>query len=199
MIEIINGPFDVYLAPVGEAYPDISEAPAGNWEKVGVNASRHYNEEGVKFGSEQDIEERYGAGGTEVLKISRIRERAKVTFTLFDLSSGEYVKAFNLANTTTDTAPGSGAGGHQSFGILRGLAVTSNALLVRGENLSPDMITENKQIEMPAVVQVANLEIVFTKGGEAGLLFDLQAVADYTYESGAFPYGRILIGDDPAI
>lgn len=194
-IEIINGPFDVYLAPVGEAYPYINVAPAGNWDKVGANASRHYDEEGVVVEFLQEIKKHAGLGGTEVLKIMREMEEMITTFTLFDLKSGEVVKAFNLATTTTDTNPGVGQGGYQSFSLLRGLSVTSMAMLIRGEDKSPDLITENVQFEIPEVVQVASPKIVFSKGGKAGVEFKLQAIANYAYQSGAAPYGRLLIGD----
>lgn len=195
-IEIIDGPFDVYTAAVGTAYEDIATTPIVGWSKIGTNASRHYGDGGVTINFNQELEKHAFSGGTEVLKISRTLEELIVNFTLHDLTSGEIVKAFNLATTTTDTAAGTGTGGHQSFSLLRGLAVTPLAILIRGENKSPDLVTENVQIEIPAAVQVANLEIQFAKGPNANVKFELQAIADYTYESGNFPYGRILIGDE---
>ena len=197
-IEIINGPFDVYMAPVGEAFSDIVDAPGGNWAKIGTNATRHYGEEGVVITADQEFEKHAFAGGTEILKISRTLEELKFAFKLFDLVSAQIVKAWNLATSTTDTAAGSGTGGHQSFDLLRGLVATPKAFLIRGENKSPDLITENVQIEIPAAIQMANLEMVFNNGDNAGVAFDIQAIADYTYNSGNSPYGRILIGDEVA-
>ncbi len=196
--ELINGPFDVYLAPVGEEYPVINAAPAGNWNKIGTNAARHYGEIGVKISHEQEIEKFRGLGGTELLKANRVLEEQVVSFILHDLVSGEFVKGFNLATATTDTAAGTGTGGHQSFNLLRGLTVTEMALLIRGERKSPDLITENVQYEIPKVIQNANLELVFHKGEPAGLDFELLTIADYTYNSGNSPYGRLLIGDEVA-
>ncbi len=197
-IEIVNGPFDVWSAPVGESYTDIDVAPAGNWLKIGTNGARHYNEDGVVIEASQEFEKRSGLGGTEVLKIMRVLEEFKVKFTLFDLFSLEWVKALNLAVGTTDTASGAGTGGHQSFDLLRGLTVNEQAILIRGTDKSPDLVTENIQFEIPRVVQVGSLETTFSKGGEAGLSFELQAVADYTYNSGNSPYGRLLLGDAAA-
>ncbi len=197
--EIINGPFDVYLAPVGEAYPDINVAPAGNWTKIGTNAARHYNEEGVKVEHTQELDKFRGLGGTELLKVNRVLEEQVVSFILHDLVSGEFARGFNLSTATTDTAATSGTGGHQSFNLLRGLTVTEMALLIRGEDKSPDLATENVQYEIPRVVQNANLELVFHKGEPAGLAFELLTVADYTYNSGNSPYGRLLIGDEVAL
>ena len=195
-IEIINGTFDVYTAAIDTAYEDIATDTVVGWNKIGTNASRHYGEDGVTMTMNQEMQKHFFAGGTEVLKISRSQEELIISFTLFDLVSGEFVKALNLATSTTDTAAGSGTGGHQSFNILRGLSVDGLALLIRGNNKSPDLITENVQIEIPHVIQAANLEIVYNKGDDAGLKFELQAVADYTYNSGNSPYGRILIGDE---
>ena len=61
--------------------------------------------------------------------------------------------------------------------------------------MSPDLTTENVQIEIPAAIQAANLEMVFNKSDLAGVAFELQAKADYTYNSGSSPYGRIFLGD----
>ena len=195
-IEIVNGALVVWTAPVGEAYPDISEAPAGNWLKIGTNGARHYNEEGVSLEASQEFEKRFGLGGTELLKIMRVQEEFKIKFTLFDLFSLEHVKAFNLAVGTTDVAAASGTGGHQKFGLLRGLVVNEQAVLIRGEDMSSDLVTENLQWEIPKMAQVGNIELGFSKGGEAGLAFELQAIADYTYDSGNSPYGQFLSGDE---
>lgn len=195
-IEIINGPFEVWMAPVDEVFTDLSQVPSGNWAKIGTNGVRHYGEEGVVLTFDQEFEKHAFAGGTEILKISRTLEELKCSFKLFDLVSAEIVKAWNLATTTNDTAPGASQGGSQDFDLLRGLTVTPKAFLIRGENKSPDLVTENVQIEIPAAVQMANLEMVFNKGDNAGVAFELQAIADYTYNSGNSPYGRFFIGDD---
>ena len=194
-IEIINGAFDVYMAPVDETYTDLSQTPAGNWAKIGTSGKRHYGEDGVVLSVNQETANHAFAGGTEVLKVSRTLEEMVVSFTLYDLNSAQIVKAWNLATTTTDAAAGASAGGSQSFDLLRGLAVTSKALLIRGEDKSPDLITENVQIEIPACVQIGSLELVFNKADNVGVKFELQAIADYTYNSGNSPYGRIFIGD----
>ena len=195
-IEIINGTFEVYTAAINTAYEDIATDTIVGWDKIGTNGNRLYGEDGVSMSLSQEMQKHFFAGGTEVLKISRSQEELMISFTLFDLVSAQFVKAFNLATSTTDTVAGSGTGGHQSWDLLRGLSVDGLALLVRGNNKSPDLITENVQIEIPHVIQAANLEIVYNKADDAGLKFELQAVADYTYNSGNSPYGRILIGDE---
>jgi len=197
-IEIINGAFDVYMASVGETYTDLSQTPAGNWAKIGSSGKRHYGEDGVVISLTQENENHAFAGGTEILKVSRTLEEMSVSFTLYDLTSAEIIKAFNLGTTTTDTASGSSVGGSQSFNLLRGLSMTSKALLIRGEDKSSDLSTENIQIEIPACVQVGSLELVFNKSENVGVKFDLKAIADYTYNSGNSPYGRMFIGDAAA-
>lgn len=194
-INILNGVFDVWMAPVGEAFTDLSQAPSGNWAKIGTTGKRHYGEEGVVFNFDQEVEKHSFAGGTEILKINRTLEEFKLSFKLFDLVSTEIVKAWNLITTTTDTAPGASAGGSQDFELLRGLTMTEKAFLIRGENKSTDLSTENVQIEIPAAVQIGNLEMPLNKPDNVGLQFELQAIADYTYNSGASPYGRFFIGD----
>lgn len=195
-IEIISGAFDVYMAPVGEAFTDLSQVPAGNWAKIGTNGKRHYGEEGVVMNLDQEFEKHAFAGGTEILKINRTLEELKTVFKLFDLVSTEIAKAWNLIATTNDTAAGASQGGSQDFELLRGLTVTPKAFLIRGENQSPDLVTENIQIELPAAVQIANLELVTNKPDNMGVAFELQSIADYTYNSGNSPYGRFFIGDE---
>jgi hypothetical protein len=200
-IEIVNGPFDVWAAALDTAYSDISvdAIVAAGWAKIGSSGARHYDEEGVMLKLPQEMEKVSGLGGTEILKILRTLEELFIEFTLFDLSSAEMVKGLNLATSTTDTASGSGVGGNQSFSLLRGLSVDGLAMTIRGNNKSSDLVTENIQIEIPHMVQVASPELVFSKGDKAGLKFELQAIADYTYTGGGsagdFPYGRMLIGD----
>ena len=92
-IEIINGAFDVYMAPVDEAYADLSQAPAGNWAKIGSSGKRHYGEDGVMISLAQENESHAFAGGTEILKVSRTLEELSVSFTLYDLTSAEIIKA----------------------------------------------------------------------------------------------------------
>ncbi len=203
-INILNGPFDLWLADLDTSYSDISVDTiiASGWEKIGTNGAREYDEEGVMIKMPQEVEKISGLGGTEILKILRTLEELIIEFTLFDLTSSEMVKAMNLG-ATTDIAPGSGTGGYQSYSLLRGLNVAGKALTLRGNNSSTDLVTENIQIEIPHVVQVASPEMVHVKGDKVGLKFELQAVADYTYtgdgSAGDFPYGRYLIGDDPAV
>jgi len=199
-INILNGPFDVWAAALDTAYSDISidAIVAAGWTKIGSNGAREYDEEGVMVKMPQEMEKVSGLGGTEILKILRTLEELVIEFTLMDMTSTEMVKALNLGSTT-DTASGSGTGGHQSFSLLRGLSVAGLALTIRGNNKSTDLVTENIQIEIPHVVQVASPELVFVKGEPVGAKFELQAIADYTYTGGGsagdFPYGRMLIGD----
>jgi len=63
-IEIINGAFDVYMAPVDEAYTDLSQTPAGNWAKIGTSGKRHYGEDGVVLTVNQETANHAFAGGT---------------------------------------------------------------------------------------------------------------------------------------
>lgn len=201
--EIVTGPLDVYSAAVATVYEDIATSPIVGWDKIGTSASRHYAEEGVKLDFLQEVEKLSGLGGTEILKIMRTIEELIISFTLFDLSSGQWAKALNLGSPT-DVAADTGTGGLQEIGNLRGLTMSPLALLIRGNGKSPDSSTHNLQIEIPEVVQIAPLEKIFVKGEVVGLKFELQAVANYVYQApggaaGDDPYGAILIGDADAV
>jgi hypothetical protein len=45
--EVIAGPLEVWVAPVGETFPDVNDAPTGNWTKVGTSGVRSISEDGV--------------------------------------------------------------------------------------------------------------------------------------------------------
>ncbi len=46
-LEILFAPYDVYWAPVGESFPIIEAAPAGNWLILGTSVAERTNEDGV--------------------------------------------------------------------------------------------------------------------------------------------------------
>ena len=173
--EIIAAPMKAYLAPVGEAFPDVGAIPAGNWVLIGANGDRNITEDGVTVQHSQTIEQFRTVGSTGPVKASRTEENLMIRFVLWDLTLEAYKHAMNLA-TVTEVAAASGAGGYKSIPLQRGLTIQERTLLVRG--LSPYGPDWNLDYRVPRVIHSGEPEVVFSKGEPAGLLFEFMALED---------------------
>lgn len=195
--EIIAAPLTVWQAPVGEAFPEIDAAPAGNWEKIGTLGDQEYAEEGVTVAHPQTIETYRGLGNTGPIKAFRTEEDFMIRFVLNDLTLEQYALVLN-GNTVTTTAAGAGTAGFKELPSYRGLTVARYALLARGI-WSPYGAGWNAQYEVPVCYQSASPEPVYQKGTPAGLAFEFTALIDTNAASEAERFGRIKIQDaDPA-
>lgn len=189
-LEILAAPFTIWLAPVGEAFPNVDTAPAVNWAKLGTNGDINYDEDGVTVTHEQTIETWRGLGSTGPVKSWRTEEELLIAFTLVDISAAQYAKVLNDA-TVTATAAGVGVPGTDEFGLTQGAEVAQFALLARGA--SPGQATGSAQYEVPKVFQNANPEPVYQKGEPAGLACEWVALEDIAAASRSERFGRLVI------
>ena len=192
-LEIIAGPIEVWLGPVGEAFPDIGEVPAGNWVKVGTNGDKNITEDGVSVSHPQTLEVFRSLGSTGPVKAFRTEEDLIISFTLADLTLEQYKFVLN-GGAVTDVPAAAGVGGYRKLPLLRGLDVTQYAMLARG--LSPYMATGKADYQVPRVVHQGEPEAVFVKGTPAGLLFEMRAIEDPDFAGGRF--GQVLAQDAAA-
>jgi hypothetical protein len=130
-LELISGPFDVYVAPVGEAFPDVDTTPAGNWFKLGTNGAKNYDEGGVKVKHGQKLSKVFTLGSTGPRKVLREQETMVVSFTLLDLSPEQYAKVLNDA-AVSSVAAAAGTPGYKKTALRRGSSVSEFAVLVKG-------------------------------------------------------------------
>lgn len=194
--EVIIAPFDVYLAPVGEAWPAIDEAPAGNWALLGTNGSSNFAEDGVTVQHTQEFAEWGGLGSTGIQKVVRTQEGLTISLTLIDLSLEQYAKAMNDA-TVTDTAAGSGTAGYREIALRQGRTVSTFAMLVRGP--SPYADSMNMQYQVGRVIQRGNPEVVYSKGEPAGLSFEFFALEDPGQAEEAKRFATLIAQDAAAL
>lgn len=187
--EIIAAPFTAYLAPVGEAFTDVDETPAGNWVKVGTSGDKNVTEDGVTVSHPQTLEYFRMLGSSGPLKAVRTEEDLMISFVLADLTLEQYKHVLNLGTVST-VAAGSGTPGYKHLPTRRGLDVAERALLLRGP--SPYADAMNMQFEVPRVVHSGEPEVVFSKGEPAGLLFELTALEDPAAASDSLRFGRIV-------
>jgi hypothetical protein len=194
--EIITAPFNVYVAPVGTAFPDVDEAPGVLWALLGTNGTRSQDEDGVTITHEQTVNEIRAGGSTGPIKAARAEESLVVAFNLMDLSLEAYAAVLNNA-TVTDTPAGAGAMGTRSIGLSRGFAVNAVALLIRGEDgpYGPGLPI---QYEVPRAYEAASAAPQFTKGAAAVLACEWRALEDLDAASDEERFGRLVAADAPA-
>lgn len=188
--EIIASPFDVWLAPVGTAFPDIGDAPGIAWELLGANGAANYAEEGITVTHEQTVEVFRGLRGTGPVKAFRTSEGLMLGFTLHDLTLESYAKVLNDVTVTDEATV-------RHMPLHQGPNVSQFALLCRGASPYDDDEFE-MQYEVPKVFQSANPAPVHRKGQPAGLACVFTALEDLEAATEAERFGR-LVAQDAAI
>lgn len=176
--EIIAAPFEVYLAPVGTAFPAIDATPTTPWEILGTSGSKNITEDGITVTSEQTVERVYTLGTTGPVKAFRTQENLMIEFTLMDVSLEHYAKVLNNA-TVTDVAAGPGTAGYREIPLMQGATVATYALLMRG-GVSPYGDGFAMQYQVPIAYQDQNPAPVYVKGSPAGLQCRFVALVDET-------------------
>lgn len=194
--EIIVSPFEVYLAPVGEAFPDVDETPAGNWVLLGTNGKKNYAEDGVTVTHEQTINQIRTLGTIGPCKVVRTEENLSIALILNDISAEEYAKILNNVSVT-DTPAASGTPGIRDITLRQGPDVSTFALLCKGG--SPYGDSWNAQYEVPIVYQSENPAPVFNKGDAAGLACIFMAIEDPNAATDAERFGKFSAQDATAL
>lgn len=195
--EIIAAPFTVYWAPVGEAFPDVDEAPAGNWATIGTSGDENYAPEGVTVAHGQTIEQFRPLGSTGPRKASRPDESLMVRFTLWDMSLEQHRMGLNQ-NAVATTAAGAGTPGFKSVNLYRGVTVATLALLVRGD-VSAYGAGFKGQYQIPRCFQSGSPESVHAKGAPAGLSLEFTALEDLTAATVDERFGKLVMQHQAAL
>lgn len=195
--EIVVAPASIYVAPHGEAFPDVDEAPAGNWVLLGSNGKENMDPAGVTINQGQTVDLHTPYGTTAPVKATRSAESIMFSFTLWDLLAVEYARLVNH-NTVTPTAAGSGTPGYDTVNIYQGFNVTNKAWLIRLEDGSPEGTGWNAQWEYPKGVIQGSPALSITKNAPIGLAFEVQVLFDTTESSGE-ELGRFIVQDATAL
>ncbi|KKN39094.1 hypothetical protein LCGC14_0746900 [marine sediment metagenome] len=183
--EVVVGPVEVYISPVGTAMPAVTlEPPASPWVLIGTLGNREIGEDGVSLAHEESIEDFRGLGSTGILKSMRTEEGIVISFMLNDITLAEYSRALNLNAKTTD-------GSDDVIDLYKGVDVATRALLVRGNGLGPNGASKNIQFELPRVRPDAAPDVVFVKGTPAGLALSFRVMDDLNAASSADRHGLI--------
>jgi hypothetical protein len=192
-----NAPFniimavgDIYLSPVGTAFPLVNAAPAGPWALLGTAGSLDYDDAGVSVAGTQTITGFTGSASTVMRKVSRTEESLEVTLTLMDMSLEYLRRAFNSAAITT-VASSTGIPGSKSIPIYQGADVATFAALIRSYTPYSGDTSAFMQIELPNAYNSSGFQAVFVKGQAVGYSLTLTALLDPANPTTANRLGNI--------
>ena len=175
--ELIAGPITLYVADMGQAQPEISEAtPPSPWTVLGANI----NDGGVTFEHSETITEYSPLQTAATTKLFREREMLNLTCQIDDLSTEVWARIANGASVSTQAA-GSGTGGYQSFRVGAGFTLRYYTLLIRGT--SPEDNALNLQAYAPNAYLSWTGGPTFVKGEPAGLELSIMLVHDATLDA----------------
>lgn len=188
--EIIGSPYTVWVAAVGTAFPDIDEAPAVDWKKLGTAGNRNYSEEGVTVNHAVSFNKVRPGGATGPVKAFLNEEDLMIRLVLWDMTLEQYSYALN-GNMLTTTAAGVGTAGTKEIGLSQGQFVKEYALLVRG--VSPYGENMNAQYQVPRCYQSGSPSPVYRKATPAALALEWTALEDLGASSEVERFGTLLM------
>lgn len=183
--ELVNGPFEVYLAVTGTAFPVVNAAPAAAWVKIGTGGSLNIEEGGIEVSYDQSVNKFRPLGGTGPRKAFRESEDVKIAFTLADFSAEAYAQTMGVAATIVGGNPGT-----RTSPMGRGSVIPESAMLIRGEGKSPydPNGVANVQGELPRVSQLGAPSMKIVKGAPIMWALEFHVLAHDTLGMGLWKF-----------
>jgi hypothetical protein len=180
--EVIAGPATVYLAPVGEAFPDIDEAPAGNWASLGDT------EGGVQVTRPQPNTALRTDQHLAPVKFIRTEIDLQITFSIVELTLENLAKVLNGVAVTTNAGPPS----RRSMPIAADQDMQQYAMLIRFD--SP-YFNGDAQWQIPRVVMTADPDMTYGREDKTVCTTEWMGVADPNAATHADWFGSIVAQD----
>lgn len=187
--EIIAAPYEVWVAPVNTAFPDVDEAPLSPWAKVGTSGDLNYTDEGVTVAHSHTFEKFRASGDLGARKVFATEEDLMISLALADMTLEQYRLALNN-NPITTTSASSGVPGTKKIGLSLGISVATYALLVRGP--SPYGDNMGSQYEVPRAAQSGNPSVTGGRGTPRSLALEWTALVDPNAASDDERFGRLI-------
>jgi hypothetical protein len=190
--EILAGPAEVYVAPVGETFPLINAVPAGNWVRLGrtkggVNAQHNQTQKELR--ADQD---------TAPAKISRTEESMVLSFALMDLTLENFAKVLNNV-AVTDTPPGATTAGYRTITMYQGVTVAQIAMLIRAPSPYLDVqiggVSLGMDYRLTRVSQSGNPAVKFLADDAAVLDTEWKVISDPNAATVAERFGHLVAMD----
>jgi len=106
--QVVFGPAEFWIAPVGTTFPEIDAAPIAPWSIIGVAGNKDITDEGITVrGAVADARFR-GLAGVTIRKMSLVSRDFEVSFKHADLSAEALAAAYGLAETDIEDDETSG-------------------------------------------------------------------------------------------
>lgn len=189
--EILSGVGTLYVAPVGTAFPGVETTPGASWTELGNT------QDGVTVTVGQAIVEIRADQATGPKKAIRSEESLLVATNLLEGTLENLAKV--LAQTVTDTAPGSGTIGHRKIGLYRGSAVQTYSLLFKGERMSAYGETYPAQFEVPVGYFAGDHGLAFKKDAATVIPVEFRALEDPNASADVERFGVLRMQDAAAL
>ena len=187
--EILTGVGDMYIAPVGTAFPAVDAVPGVAWRALG------YTQDGITVKKSNKIGKVTVDQKTGPVKAARSEEGLTVETKLAEVTLENL--ADYLGNTVTDTAAASGVAGTRSLGLVSGAFVKTFALLFRGVSAYGKYPA---QYQVPVCYWDDDTEMKYEKGEKNATIkaaFETLVDPDATVEAEEF--GKLVMQDAAAL
>ncbi len=187
--EIIAGPAEVYLAPVGTVFPgiEVSDADNGIGQPFEFFISLGRTDGGVAVTFDQSIQLIRTDQVTGPVKAIRTEETLTIAFNLVDLNLENFAQVLNkTAASVVDLTT------EKSILLYQGVAVQQFVMLVRGD--SPYAANDFLQFELPVVVQTGSPSVAFIRDDKAVLETEWTALEDQDAISDTLKFGTLRAG-----
>lgn len=194
--EIVTGPLELFVAPVGTPFPAIGEAPGEAFKMIGKSGKKSYSEDGVRLMHSQAINKVRGAGSVGGRKALRTEEDLSIGITLWDATLEMYALALHGATPAT-VASGVGTPGTKTIGLSRGEEVPQYALLARGKSAYDAKF--DAQYEVPRCYQAASPTLIYNKGVPVGIEMSWDALEDLAAANDQEAFGRLIMQHLPPL
>lgn len=150
--EIQLGPADIYYAPIGEPFPDVDTAPAGNWELLAL--ATNITEDGITVGTQVQDSRIFSLGGVAPVKAGIVQRQFTLEFNVMDMSAETQAFAMGADPAdVVDTPAGGGSPGTKEISLPASPTPQGWAILVRW-NQSAEGDGFSSQYEIKSAVQV---------------------------------------------
>lgn len=196
--EIIAAPFEMWVAPVGTAFPALADEPAAPWSKLGLHGARSYSEGGVSIEHRPQYGISTPAGPDAVPGNAFLTsDELRINVELIDLSLESYSLALSQA-PISDTPRAPGSAGFRSIALAHSpRSMARLALLARGPSpYNDDMMA---QYEVPVCRQIGSPTPTFQRGEPAGLALQFLALRNPSATSEDEIFGRLVAQDSPVL
>jgi hypothetical protein len=167
---IVVGAGNVYLAPVGTAFPDTDETPAAAWAYLGST-----DDNGVSVTQARTMELHFKGNSALPQKATLTEARETIKFALTEITVERYAMVLDNAAVTT-VAAGSGTPGTKWFPVKPSSSCAPQfAMLIRGPSPVMDAFA---QYEYARVSPTGAIEAVYQKTGGTVLPCEFEAFED---------------------